>query len=104
MCLPACSDGTINLSGQAVPVDCSGCGVTDTLYIYKNSAFSTTPGDLLVNNEVSGDVTRKCTANENFFLYENNGVLVTSSLRATFTVQSTGSCASRFTLQGSCKP
>jgi hypothetical protein len=72
------------------------------LYIYQDTAFVSTQA--LVSSQATGDVTVKCTANQNFYLCENGGILVTSSLKATFTVQSTGSCPTDYTLVGSCKP
>jgi hypothetical protein len=83
----ACSDGTINLQGTAVPKGC--CGTTDFLYIYRGASIAASGPNVLVDNQQSADVTVSCSRGESFLICEKDGVIVTSSVKATFTAQAT---------------
>jgi hypothetical protein len=96
-----CSDGVITLRGQAVALNC-GRGAQNFVYIFKNTAFSNAASDKLVDNKQSAEVTEQCKAGDKYFVCEDYGVLITSSIKATFTVQAKGACSSDFKSLG-CK-
>lgn len=103
LCLQAIcpADGVITLRGQAVALNC-GCGAQNFVYIFKNTAFSNAASDKLVDNKQSAEVTEQCKAGDKYFVCEDYGVLITSSIKATFTVQAKGACSSDFKSLG-CK-
>lgn len=74
-----------------MPLPC-GCVLTDFLYIYKGTAFTSNSADILANNQQSADVTVECKKNDTFFVCEKAGIIVTSSVKATFFAQSSGAC------------
>lgn len=82
-----CSDGTINLQGTAVPKGCCGANINDFLYIYRGSSIVASGANVLADNQQSADVTVSCSQGESFLICEKDGVMVTSSIKATFTAQ-----------------
>lgn len=92
-----CSDGSIRIKGDAVPVgggDCqlNGCpAAVGFLYVYKGTTIS--PANLVgTGNQQNVDTTVTCSKGEIFQICEQNGVMITSSVKFTFTGQTTGSC------------
>jgi hypothetical protein len=79
------SDGTINIQGTAVPQGC--CGANDFLYIYRGTSIVTSGANILADNQHSADVTVSCRQGESFLVCEKDGVMVSSSVKATFTAQ-----------------
>jgi hypothetical protein len=66
--------------------------VADFLYIYKGTAFTSNAGDILASNQQSADVTVNCKKNDNFYVCEKAGIIITSTVKATFFAQSSGAC------------
>jgi hypothetical protein len=91
------SAGWINIKADSVPIGCCGAAATiaDFVYLFKNTnnqnpTISTTPlvgGALGVMNL---DYSAQCDANDVFWVCERNGILITSTIKATFTTQPTG--------------
>jgi hypothetical protein len=91
MCPTACSDGAINIKGEAVPKNCGGCPAANGfLYVYRGDLATGT--QIGLGDQQSVDTTVSCSAGEKFQICEKDGVMITSSVKFTFTGQSTGAC------------
>jgi hypothetical protein len=90
-----CSDGSLRIKGQAVPATGGGCAAgcpaaVDFLYVYRGTLATGTP--LFATSQQNVDTTVTCTKNEVFQVCEKNGIILTNSVKFTFTGQTTGAC------------
>jgi hypothetical protein len=82
-----CRDGFITITARAPPSGC--CSSQDFLYVYKGDLAT---GKLVVDNQQYVDYTTDCKEGQNFQVCEKDGLIVTSSVKANFFTQFTGSC------------
>jgi hypothetical protein len=100
------SDGFINIKADAVPNTC--CGATDYLFLYKGATPGATPV-ITGNGIVPGvtavgsmnlDFSEQCKKDDTYWICEKNGIIISSSIKATLSTQPTGitTCAAGTTL------
>jgi hypothetical protein len=80
-----------------VPKGC--CGAADFLFLYKGTvAAPPAVGGAGINggdNVMNLDYSASCSANDLFYVCEKTGIIITSTVKATFTEQQSGtSCSS----------